>query len=200
MGSHLNHMIFTVPIFHDGEIVAFSSSMAHWTDVGGTLGGTPRHLLRGPAAADRQDLQARRAGRRTDPSIIRTNVRLPELAMGDFRAQIASIRTGERRFLAMLRKYGCDEVVGGDRRHHGAERGAGRATGARLPRRRLRSRVVHGRRRRRAGQRDSDPRQGHRRRRPDDDRPDRRRAAGSGLLQLRRDGRDVMRRRSPSSA
>src|SRR5688500_11931738 len=33
MGSHLNHMIFTVPVFHEGEIVAFSSSMAHWPDV-----------------------------------------------------------------------------------------------------------------------------------------------------------------------
>ena len=44
MGSHLNHMIFTVPIFHDGELVAFSSSMAHWPDVGGVLGGVTRDL------------------------------------------------------------------------------------------------------------------------------------------------------------
>ena len=35
-------------------------------------------------------------------SIIRTNVRLPERAMGDFRAQIAAVKTGERRFLEML--------------------------------------------------------------------------------------------------
>ena len=41
MGSHLNHMIFTVPIFWEGEIVAFSSSMAHWQDVGGVLGVEP---------------------------------------------------------------------------------------------------------------------------------------------------------------
>src|SRR4051812_20847327 len=40
MGSHLNHMIFTLPIFHDGELIAFASSMAHWLDVGGVLGGT----------------------------------------------------------------------------------------------------------------------------------------------------------------
>src|ERR671927_1795857 len=42
MGSHLNHMIFTLPIFWEGEIVAFASSMAHWQDVGGVLGGTKR--------------------------------------------------------------------------------------------------------------------------------------------------------------
>ena len=39
-GSHLNHMTFTVPIFHDGELVAFSCCMAHWPDVGGTLDGS----------------------------------------------------------------------------------------------------------------------------------------------------------------
>src|SRR5436305_3939378 len=38
-GSHLNHMTFLVPIFHEGELVAFSCCMAHWQDVGGTLGG-----------------------------------------------------------------------------------------------------------------------------------------------------------------
>ncbi len=28
-----------MPIFHDGELVAFACCMAHWLDVGGTLGG-----------------------------------------------------------------------------------------------------------------------------------------------------------------
>src|SRR5579862_1956712 len=37
MGSHLNHMIFTLPIFWQGEIVAFASSMAHWMNIGGVL-------------------------------------------------------------------------------------------------------------------------------------------------------------------
>jgi N-methylhydantoinase B len=41
-------------------------------------------------------------------AIIRANVRLPDRAMGDFRAQIASIRTGERRLASMLRRYGND--------------------------------------------------------------------------------------------
>src|ERR1700680_1689054 len=38
-GSHLNHMTFSLPIFHEGELIAFSCCMAHWQDVGGTLGG-----------------------------------------------------------------------------------------------------------------------------------------------------------------
>ena len=46
-------------------------------------------------------------------SIIKMNVRLPERAMGDFRAQVAAVKTGERRFLDMVRKYGRDAVLGG---------------------------------------------------------------------------------------
>ena len=44
MGSHLNHMIFTLPIVYDGELVAFSVSLAHWPDVGGMLGGVTRDI------------------------------------------------------------------------------------------------------------------------------------------------------------
>src|SRR5919204_711248 len=45
MGSHLNHMIFTLPIFHKGELVAFSASMGHWQDVGGVLGAVTRDIF-----------------------------------------------------------------------------------------------------------------------------------------------------------
>jgi N-methylhydantoinase B len=41
-GSHINHMIFTLPVFNHGELVAFSSSMAHAVD--------PRHGTRTPGA------------------------------------------------------------------------------------------------------------------------------------------------------
>src|SRR5688500_18875610 len=38
-GSHLNHFTFTVPVFHHGKLSGFTCCMAHWQDVGGTLGG-----------------------------------------------------------------------------------------------------------------------------------------------------------------
>ncbi len=44
-GSHLNHMTFSVPIFWQGELVAFSSCMAHWADVGGTLDGVTTDIF-----------------------------------------------------------------------------------------------------------------------------------------------------------
>src|SRR5581483_8170428 len=38
-GSHLNHVTLTLPIFHKKVLVGFSCCMAHWLDIGGTLGG-----------------------------------------------------------------------------------------------------------------------------------------------------------------
>jgi len=107
MGSHLNHMIFTLPIFHDGEIVAFSASMAHWPDVGGVLGGITRDIY--AEGLQLPFVKIFKAGRQ-DPeltAIICANCRLPDRAMGDFRAQIAAIRTGERRVSRLLERYGA---------------------------------------------------------------------------------------------
>ncbi len=112
-GSHLNHMTFTVPVFHQGELVAFSCCMAHWPDVGGTLDGATTDIF--SEGLQMPIVKIHRKGVPNDEiiSIIRTNVRLPERAMGDFRAQIAAVKTGERRFLEMIEKYGRDAVVGG---------------------------------------------------------------------------------------
>jgi N-methylhydantoinase B len=43
--------------------------------------------------------------------IIRMNVRIPETAMGDLRAQITALNTGERRFLELLDRYGREQVL-----------------------------------------------------------------------------------------
>ena len=111
-GSHLNHMTFTVPIFHDGELVGFSCCMAHWPDVGGTLSGSTTDIY--SEGLQMPIVKIYRKGVISDElvSIIKTNVRLAERAMGDFRAQVAAVKTGERRFLEMLRKYGVDDVLG----------------------------------------------------------------------------------------
>jgi len=44
--------------------------------------------------------------------IIRMNCRLPDLAMGDLRAQITALTTGERRFTELVERYGRDAVLG----------------------------------------------------------------------------------------
>jgi len=108
MGSHLNHMIFTLPVFHEGELVAFSSSMGHWQDVGGVLGAVTRDIF--SEGLQMPFVKIYKRGKQDDEltAIIRSNCRLPELAMGDFRAQIAAIRTGERRLVRLLQRYGAN--------------------------------------------------------------------------------------------
>ncbi len=112
-GSHLNHMTFTVPVFHDDELVGFSCCMAHWPDVGGTI-------MEGTTDIFSEGLQMPivKIYRKGEPNeelidLIKMNVRLPERAMGDFRAQLAAVKTGERRFAEMVRKYGRDDVLNG---------------------------------------------------------------------------------------
>jgi N-methylhydantoinase B len=43
--------------------------------------------------------------------LIRMNVRIPERAMGDLRAQVTAVKTGEKRFLELVERYGADEVL-----------------------------------------------------------------------------------------
>ena len=109
-GSHLNHMTFSAPIFDGEELVGFSACMAHWQDVGGTLDGMTTDIY-----SEGLQMPIVKAWRRGAPneeilSIIRMNVRLPERAMGDLKAQVAAVRTGERRFLELVRKYGRSAV------------------------------------------------------------------------------------------
>jgi N-methylhydantoinase B len=108
MGSHLNHMIFTLPVFHDGELIAFSSSMGHWQDVGGVLGAVTRDIFSEGLQMPFVKIFKRGQQDTELTAIIRSNCRLPEFAMGDFRAQMAAIRTGERRLSQLLRRYGAE--------------------------------------------------------------------------------------------
>ncbi|HEY6497757.1 MAG TPA: hydantoinase B/oxoprolinase family protein [Trebonia sp.] len=110
MGSHLNHMIFTLPIFCEGEIVAFASSMAHWMDVGGVLGGTTEDIYSEGIQIPIVKIYKRGVQDDEITRIIANNVRFPELAMGDMRAQVSAIRTGESRMTALFDRYGKDVV------------------------------------------------------------------------------------------
>jgi len=111
-GSHLNHFTFTMPVFHEGRIVAFTCCMAHWLDVGGTLGQVTTDIF--SEGIQIPIVKYRRAGVVSQDlvDIIAMNVRLPERALGDLRAQITAITTGERRFLELVQRYGADAVHG----------------------------------------------------------------------------------------
>src|SRR6201996_8779454 len=75
-GSHLNHMTFSVPIFHDGKVVGFSCCMAHWPDVGGTLDGATTDIFSEGLQMPIVKIYRKGVINEELVSIIRTNVRL----------------------------------------------------------------------------------------------------------------------------
>lgn len=110
-GSHLNHVTLTLPIFHRRELVGFSCCMAHWLDIGGTLGGMTTDIFSEGIQIPILKLHRAGAVNQDVVDIIRQNVRLPSRAMGDLRAQVTAVKTGERRFLQLIERYGRAPVL-----------------------------------------------------------------------------------------
>jgi N-methylhydantoinase B len=111
-GSHLNHITLTLPVFHDGELIAFTCCMAHWLDIGGSIGHVTTDIY--SEGLQIPILKYQDAGEVNQGlvDLIAMNVRLPALAMGDLRAQVTAVGTGERRFLELVTRYGRESVLG----------------------------------------------------------------------------------------
>ena len=110
-GSHLNHITLVVPIFDQGALCGFSVCMAHWQDIGGALNIVSRDIF--SEGLQVPILKIHRAGalNRDLMAVIRMNVRIPERAMGDLNAQVAAVKSGARRYLELVGRYGRDVVL-----------------------------------------------------------------------------------------
>jgi N-methylhydantoinase B len=114
-GTHAQDVRTIMPVFRDGELVAFVQNSAHWSDAGGPIPGSfhaeaastygealyipPIHLVR-EGEVDDEVLR-----------FILRNVRVPDTTQGDVFAQIASCRTGEARLQSLMDKYGVDLIL-----------------------------------------------------------------------------------------
>ena len=110
-GSHLYHFTFAVPVFYEGHLAGWTVCMAHWPDVGGQLGGITTDIY--SEGLQVPILKYQRAGVVNQDliDIIRMNVRIPDRAMGDLRAQITAVKSGERRYTELLERYGREAVL-----------------------------------------------------------------------------------------
>ena len=127
-GSHLNHIVLTLPLFDGDEVVGFTATMAHWLDIGGVLNGVTRDIYAEGLQIPVCKLFEQGVQNQLLVRIIAQNVRNPELAMGDLRAQVAAVRTGERRFNQIRKRYGSAAIA--DAMHFILERSAERARAA----------------------------------------------------------------------
>lgn len=110
--NHLNDIVVAMPVFADGRLIAWTSNIAHNSDVGGMVPGS----LASDATSIFQEglrLPAIRiiaGGTVIGPvfEIIKGNSRMPEVLEGDLWAAIASVRTGARRLTELALKYGVE--------------------------------------------------------------------------------------------
>ncbi len=116
-GTHLSDVSLIMPIFYDGEIVAFAANKGHWTEVGGMAAGS---WTTDATEVYQEGLQFPcikifEEGKPIQSLIdlIRANVRTPDMSIGDMYAQAASLRIADRRFRELCEKYDVDTVLAG---------------------------------------------------------------------------------------
>jgi N-methylhydantoinase B len=109
--SQINDVFFVTPIFHRGRIVAYAMSVSHSPDVGGRL-----------LSADSKEvfeegfrlpiMKLFEAGEPNEDlfRIIRLNVRVPDIVVGDLMAQLASNTIMARRLVEFLEAKGLDDA------------------------------------------------------------------------------------------
>ncbi len=114
-GSHLSDVGLVMPIFYNDEIIAFSANKAHWTEVGGK---DPGSFTNDSVDIFQEGLQFSciklfDEGKVNDAivEIIRSNVRFPDLSLGDMWAQVAALRTGDRRLKELCEKHSKETIV-----------------------------------------------------------------------------------------
>lgn len=115
--SHGPDVGFAVPIFHQGALAGFSVTTAHHLDIGALTPGSCGIVDAVDAYAEGLQFKAVRVydeGRKVEPvwQILRSNIRIADLVVGDMEAQVAAARIGADRYAALLDQYGLDTVTG----------------------------------------------------------------------------------------
>ena len=113
--SHEPDVGFVVPIFHGGELVAFSATAAHHLDLGALTPGSCGIVDATDAYAEGLQFNAikiEEEGRRNEWiwRFLRDNVRAAQLVVGDMEAQVAACRIGAERFEELIERYGIETV------------------------------------------------------------------------------------------
>jgi N-methylhydantoinase B len=113
-GTHLNDATIFGPIFWHDRLVGFSATRAHWLDVGAKDPGGPmdsHEIYQEGVRWGPTRLYDRGRPRDDVIDVLRRNGRFGYSMIGDMNAQVASCRTGEARFQAILDRFGYDTYV-----------------------------------------------------------------------------------------
>ncbi len=113
-GTHLCDVSAVMPIFSNGELIAFAANKGHWNEIGGKSIGSwctdateiYQEGLQFPIVKVYEKGKLNEAVR----DMVEANVRTPKMTLGDLYAQTASLRVAERRIMGLCEKYGNKAV------------------------------------------------------------------------------------------
>lgn len=114
-GTHLPDIVIVQPIIHEGRTIALAATMAHNQDVGGKSPGSvptdATEIFQEGIAIP--PLKLYEAGRLNETlhALLRRNVRIPDVLMGDLHGQIAAGHVGGQRVLELVAEYGTETVL-----------------------------------------------------------------------------------------
>jgi N-methylhydantoinase B len=112
--GHLPDLCSTVPVFHDGEVVAYIQAFGHHDDIGGRVPGS----MPGTAATVFEEglaippVKIYSEGVRNDAvfTIVRRNTRVPEMLSADLDSEIQACLMGAQRMAGLFARFGRDQV------------------------------------------------------------------------------------------
>jgi N-methylhydantoinase B len=114
-GTHNSDIALIAPVFAGGRPIAFSISVTHWSEVGGkTLGSlSPDATEIFQEGLQLPQLRLARAGEidQNIVDVIRANVRLPQMSLGDLNAGLAAGRIAEQRLTEVVARYGLETTL-----------------------------------------------------------------------------------------
>jgi len=109
--QHLPDVFMFQPVFFEGRVIGFGASVAHHLEFGGSGVGIStaasdiyQEGLRLPPSRWNMQRDWENNGRLR--RLIATNIRVPQLTLGDFEAQFAAMGTGGMRLRELAAKYG----------------------------------------------------------------------------------------------
>ena len=115
--SHGPDVAFCVPVFDGGDLIGFSVTTAHHLDIGAHTPGSCGIVDAVDTYAEGLQFKAIKVidqGKRNEAvwEIVRDNIRIPDLVVGDMNAQIAAAQIGAQRYLDLVHRYGRATVHG----------------------------------------------------------------------------------------
>jgi N-methylhydantoinase B len=114
-GTHTADVALVMPIFAADEVIAFGISVTHWTEIGGKVLGSlsPDSTEIFQEGLQFPQLLLYRAGELNTElvELIRENVRLPQMSLGDLSAGVAAVRIAEERLTGIVARYGLPATL-----------------------------------------------------------------------------------------